>query len=119
MGKNNSLKKDHEETKLFLTNILNRNPVSEVESATVPLWAVVKGRIVSLKLGDLLEVPEDERLSPAMDQKRETNRDSTMKNAVQLSSGYLVQFSQVISNQLNSYCHHQCHTMHKDPGLYK
>ena len=53
MEKKNSLKEDHEETKLSLSDIETRNPVSEVGSATVPLRAVVEERTVSFKLGDL------------------------------------------------------------------
>lgn len=39
--------------------------------------------------------------------------------AVQLPNGNLVQFSQTVSNQINSSGHYQYHTVHKDSGLYK
>lgn len=77
MEKKNSLKEDHEETKLSLSDIETRNPIAEVGSATVPLRAVVEERTVSFKLGDLEEAPEQERL-PSVDLKEETSIDSTM-----------------------------------------
>nr|XP_020035743.1 sodium-dependent phosphate transporter 1 isoform X1 [Castor canadensis]XP_020035744.1 sodium-dependent phosphate transporter 1 isoform X1 [Castor canadensis] len=118
MEKKNSLKEDHEEIKLSLGDTENRNPISEVGSATVPLRAVVEERIVSFKLGDLEEAPERERL-PSVDLKEETSIDSTVNGAVQLPNGNLVQFSQAVSNQINSSGHYQYHTVHKDSGLYK
>lgn len=118
MEKKNSLKEDQEETKLSLSDIETRNPVSEVGSATVPLRAVVEERTVSFKLGDLEEAPERERL-PSVDLKEETSIDSSMNGAVQLPNGNLVQFSQAVSNQINSSGHYQYHTVHKDSGLYK
>ncbi|XP_045406023.1 sodium-dependent phosphate transporter 1 [Lemur catta] len=118
MEKKNSLKEDHEETKLSLGDSENGNPVSEVGSATVPLRAVVEERTVSFKLGDLEEAPEQERL-PSVDLKEETSIDSTMNGAVELPNGNLVQFSQAVSNQINSSGHYQYHTVHKDSGLYK
>uniref|UniRef100_A0A5F4WEQ8 Phosphate transporter n=1 Tax=Callithrix jacchus TaxID=9483 RepID=A0A5F4WEQ8_CALJA len=118
MEKKNSLKEDHEETKLSVSDIENGNPVSEVGSATVPLQAVVEERTVSFKLGDLEEAPEQERL-PSVDLKEETSIDSTVNGAVQLPNGNLVQFSQAVSNQINSSGHYQYHTVHKDSGLYK
>ncbi|KAK2092864.1 hypothetical protein P7K49_029393 [Saguinus oedipus] len=118
MEKKNSLKEDHEETKLSVSDSENRNPVSEVGSATAPLQAVVEERTVSFKLGDLEEAPEQERL-PSVDLKEETSIDSTVNGAVQLPNGNLVQFSQAISNQINSSGHYQYHTVHKDSGLYK
>ncbi|PNI14639.1 SLC20A1 isoform 4, partial [Pan troglodytes] len=86
--------------------------------ATVPLQAVVEERTVSFKLGDLEEAPERERL-PSVDLKEETSIDSTVNGAVQLPNGNLVQFSQAVSNQINSSGHYQYHTVHKDSGLYK
>lgn len=77
MEKKNSLKEDHEETKLSVSDIETRSPVSEVGSATVPLRAVVEERTVSFKLGDLEEAPERERL-PSVDLKEETSIDSAM-----------------------------------------
>lgn len=77
MEKKNSLKEDHEETKLSLSDIETRNPIAEVGSATVPLRAVVEERTVSFKLGDLEEAPEQERL-PSVDLKEETSIDGTM-----------------------------------------
>lgn len=118
MEKKNSLKEDHEETKLSLSDIETRNPIAEVGSATVPLRAVVEERTVSFKLGDLEEAPEQERL-PSVDLKEETSIDSTMNGAVQLPNGNLVQFNQAVSNQINSSGHYQYHTVHKDSGLYK
>uniref|UniRef100_A0A2K5R9Y5 Phosphate transporter n=1 Tax=Cebus imitator TaxID=2715852 RepID=A0A2K5R9Y5_CEBIM len=118
MEKKNSLKEDHEETKLSVSDIENRNPVSEVGSASVPLQAVVEERTVSFKLGDLEEAPERERL-PSVDLKEETSIDSTVNGAVRLPNGNLVQFSQAVSNQINSSGHYQYHTVHKDSGLYK
>lgn len=118
MEKKNSLKEDHEETKLSLSDIEARNPVSEVGSATVPLRAVVEERTVSFKLGDLEEAPERERL-PSVDLKEETSIDGSMNGAVQLPNGNLVQFSQAVSNQISSSGHYQYHTVHKDSGLYK
>ncbi|XP_003804554.1 sodium-dependent phosphate transporter 1 [Pan paniscus] len=118
MEKKNSLKEDHEETKLSVGDIENKNPVSEVGPATVPLQAVVEERTVSFKLGDLEEAPERERL-PSVDLKEETSIDSTVNGAVQLPNGNLVQFSQAVSNQINSSGHYQYHTVHKDSGLYK
>ncbi|XP_004633282.1 sodium-dependent phosphate transporter 1 isoform X1 [Octodon degus] len=118
MEKKNSLKEDNEETKLSLSDSESRLPASELGSATVPLRAVVEERTVSFKLGDLEEAPERERL-PSMDLKEETTVDSTMNGAVQLPNGNLVQFSQAVSNQINSSGHYQYHTVHKDSGLYK
>ncbi|XP_006903203.1 PREDICTED: sodium-dependent phosphate transporter 1-like [Elephantulus edwardii] len=118
MEKKNSLKEDTEETKLSLGDIESRSPVSDVESAPVPLRAVVEERTVSFKLGDLEEAPERERL-PSVDLKEETNIDSAINGAVQLPNGNLVQFSQTVSNQINSSGHYQYHTVHKDSGLYK
>lgn len=118
MEKKNSLKEDHEETKLSASDIENRNPVSEIGPATLPLQAVVEERTVSFKLGDLEEAPERERL-PSVDLKEETSIDSTVNGAVQLPNGNLVQFSQAVSNQINSSGHYQYHTVHKDSGLYK
>ncbi|PNI14638.1 SLC20A1 isoform 1 [Pan troglodytes] len=118
MEKKNSLKEDHEETKLSVGDTENKNPVSEVGPATVPLQAVVEERTVSFKLGDLEEAPERERL-PSVDLKEETSIDSTVNGAVQLPNGNLVQFSQAVSNQINSSGHYQYHTVHKDSGLYK
>ncbi|XP_059973042.1 sodium-dependent phosphate transporter 1 [Mesoplodon densirostris] len=118
MEKKNSLKEDHEETKLSLSDTETRNPVSEVGSATGPLRAAVEERTVSFKLGDLEEAPERERL-PSVDLKEETSIDGTMNGAVQLPNGNLVQFSQAVSNQMNSSGHYQYHTVHKDSGLYK
>ncbi|XP_023050717.2 sodium-dependent phosphate transporter 1 [Piliocolobus tephrosceles] len=118
MEKKNSLKEDHEETKLSVSDIENRNPVSEIGPATLPLQAVVEERTVSFKLGDLEEAPERERL-PSVDLKEETSIDSTVNGAVQLPNGNLVQFSQAVSNQINSSGHYQYHTVHKDSGLYK
>ncbi|XP_059798556.1 sodium-dependent phosphate transporter 1 [Balaenoptera ricei] len=119
MEKKNSLKEDHEETKLSLSDTEPRNPVSEVGSAaTGPLRAAVEERTVSFKLGDLEEAPERERL-PSVDLKEETSIDGTVNGAVQLPNGNLVQFSQAVSNQINSSGHYQYHTVHKDSGLYK
>ncbi|XP_006156716.1 sodium-dependent phosphate transporter 1 isoform X1 [Tupaia chinensis] len=118
MEKKNSLKEDHEETKLSLSDNESRSPISEVGSATAPLRAVVEERTVSFKLGDLEEAPERERL-PSIDLKEETNIDGSMNGAVQLPNGNLVQFNQVVSNQINSSGHYQYHTVHKDSGLYK
>ncbi|XP_042551326.1 sodium-dependent phosphate transporter 1 [Dipodomys spectabilis] len=118
MEKKNSLKEDHEETKLSLGDIENRNPTSEVGSAILPLRAAVEERTVSFKLGDLEEAPERERL-PNVDLKEETSIDSPMNGAVQLPNGNLVQFNQAVSNQINSNGHYQYHTVHKDSGLYK
>ncbi|XP_005400655.1 PREDICTED: sodium-dependent phosphate transporter 1 [Chinchilla lanigera] len=118
MEKKDSLKEDHEETKLSLSDTESRLPASEIGSATAPLRAVVEERTVSFKLGDLEEAPERERL-PSVDLKEETSVDSTMNGAVQLPNGNLVQFSQTVSNQINSSGHYQYHTVHKDSGLYK
>ncbi|XP_003465105.2 sodium-dependent phosphate transporter 1 isoform X1 [Cavia porcellus] len=118
MEKKNSLKEEHEETKLSISDTESRLPASEIGSATAPLRAVVEERTVSFKLGDLEEAPERERLS-SVDLKEETSVDSTMNGAVQLPNGNLVQFSQAVSNQINSSGHYQYHTVHKDSGLYK
>ncbi|XP_036040678.1 sodium-dependent phosphate transporter 1 isoform X1 [Onychomys torridus] len=117
MEKKNNLKEDHEETKLSLGDVESGNPVSEVSCTTGPLRAVVEERTVSFKLGDLEEAPERERLP--MDLKEETSIDGTINGAVQLPNGNLVQFSQTVSNQINSSGHYQYHTVHKDSGLYK
>nr|XP_048315967.1 sodium-dependent phosphate transporter 1 isoform X1 [Myodes glareolus] len=117
MEKKNNLKEDHEETKMSLGDVENGNPVSEMPCATGPLRAVVEERTVSFKLGDLEEAPERERLP--MDLKEETSIDGTINGAVQLPNGNLVQFSQTVSNQINSSGHYQYHTVHKDSGLYK
>lgn len=117
MEKKSNLKEDHEETKMAPGDVEHRNPVSEVVCATGPLRAVVEERTVSFKLGDLEEAPERERLP--MDLKEETSIDSTINGAVQLPNGNLVQFSQTVSNQINSSGHYQYHTVHKDSGLYK
>ncbi|XP_021497621.1 sodium-dependent phosphate transporter 1 isoform X1 [Meriones unguiculatus] len=117
MEKKSNLKEDHEETKMSLGDVENGNPLSEVACATGPLRAVVEERTVSFKLGDLEEAPERERLP--MDLKEETSIDSTINGTVQLPNGNLVQFSQTVSNQINSNGHYQYHTVHKDSGLYK
>ncbi|XP_044519022.1 sodium-dependent phosphate transporter 1 isoform X2 [Gracilinanus agilis] len=117
MEKKSSLKEDSEEAKLSLGDGENRNSVSEVGAASVPLRAAVEERTVSFKLGDLEEAPERERL-PSVDMK-ETNIDHAMNGAVQLPNGNLVQFNQTVSNQMNSSGHYQYHTVHKDSGLYK
>lgn len=90
MEKKNSLKEDHEETKLSASDIENRNPVSELGPATLPLQAVVEERTVSFKLGDLEEAPERERL-PSVDLKEETSIDSTVNGELEflLSLCYL------------------------------
>lgn len=119
MEKKTSLKEDREETKLSLSDTETRNPVTEGgSSTTVPLRAVVEEKTVSFKLGDLEEAPEREKL-PSIDLKEETSIDSAMNGAVQLPNGNLVQFSQAVSNQMNSSGHYQYHTVHKDSGLYK
>ncbi|XP_054431542.1 sodium-dependent phosphate transporter 1 [Pteronotus mesoamericanus] len=118
MEKKNSLKEDHEEAKLSLGDAETRSPISETGPAAVPLRAVVEERTVSFKLGDLEEAPERERL-PSVDLKEETSLDGAMNGAVQLPNGNLVQFSQTVSNQINSSGHYQYHTVHKDSGLYK
>ncbi|XP_055470348.1 sodium-dependent phosphate transporter 1 [Psammomys obesus] len=117
MEKKSNLKEDHEETKMSLGDVENGNHLSEVACATGPLRAVVEERTVSFKLGDLEEAPERERLP--MDLKEETSIDSTINGTVQLPNGNLVQFSQTVSNQINSNGHYQYHTVHKDSGLYK
>lgn len=118
MEKKNNLKEDHEEAKLSLGDIEVQSPISEVGPTTGPLRAVVEERTVSFKLGDLEEAPERERL-PSVDLKEETSLDGPMNGAVQLPNGNLVQFSQAVSNQINSSGHYQYHTVHKDSGLYK
>ncbi|XP_045683700.1 sodium-dependent phosphate transporter 1 [Phyllostomus hastatus] len=118
MEKKNSLKEEHEEAKLSLSDVESRSPSSETGPATVPLRAVVEERTVSFKLGDLEEAPERERL-PSVDLKEETSLDGAMNGAVQLPNGNLVQFSQAVSNHINSSGHYQYHTVHKDSGLYK
>lgn len=118
MEKKNNLKEDHEEAKLSLGDIEVRSPISEVGPTTGPLRAVVEERTVSFKLGDVEEAPERERL-PSVDLKEETSLDGPMNGAVQLPNGNLVQFSQAVSNQINSSGHYQYHTVHKDSGLYK
>ncbi|KAM5318946.1 sodium-dependent phosphate transporter 1 isoform 2-T2 [Glossophaga mutica] len=118
MEKKNSLKEEHEEAKLSLGDAEARSPSSETGPATVPLRAAVEERTVSFKLGDLEEVPERERL-PSVDLKEETSLDGAMNGAVQLPNGNLVQFSQAVSNHINSSGHYQYHTVHKDSGLYK
>ncbi|XP_051000560.1 LOW QUALITY PROTEIN: sodium-dependent phosphate transporter 1 [Acomys russatus] len=117
MEKKSNLKEDHEETKMSLGDVENGSSMSEVACATGPLRAVVEERTVSFKLGDLEEAPERERLP--MDLKEETNLDGTINGAVQLPNGNLVQFSQTVSNQINSSGYYQYHTVHKDSGLYK
>lgn len=118
MEKKNSLKEEHEEAKLSVSDVESRSPSSETGPATVPLRAVVEERTVSFKLGDLEEAPERERL-PSVDLKEETSLDGAMNGAVQLPNGNLVQFSQAVSNHINSSGHYQYHTVHKDSGLYK
>ncbi|XP_028370526.1 sodium-dependent phosphate transporter 1 [Phyllostomus discolor] len=118
MEKKNSLKEEHEEAKLSLSDVESRSPSSETGPATMPLRAVVEERTVSFKLGDLEEAPERERL-PSVDLKEETSLDGAMNGAVQLPNGNLVQFSQAVSNHINSSGHYQYHTVHKDSGLYK
>lgn len=90
MEKKNSLKEDHEETKLSASDIESRNPVSEIGPAALPLQAVVEERTVSFKLGDLEEAPERERL-PNVDLKEETSIDSTVNGELEflLSLCYL------------------------------
>lgn len=90
MEKKNSLKEDHEETKLSASDIESRNPVSEIGPAALPLQAVVEERTVSFKLGDLEEAPERERL-PSVDLKEETSIDSTVNGELEflLSLCYL------------------------------
>ncbi|XP_036894594.1 sodium-dependent phosphate transporter 1 [Sturnira hondurensis] len=118
MEKKSSLKEGHEEAKLSLSDVDARSPSSGTGPATVPLRAAVEERTVSFKLGDLEEAPERERL-PSVDLKEETSLDGAMNGAVQLPNGNLVQFSQAVSNHINSSGHYQYHTVHKDSGLYK
>lgn len=85
MEKKNSLKEEHEETKLSISDTESRLPASEIGSATAPLRAVVEERTVSFKLGDLEEAPERERLS-SVDLKEETSVDSTMNGELTFPS---------------------------------
>ncbi|XP_036992091.2 sodium-dependent phosphate transporter 1 [Artibeus jamaicensis] len=118
MEKKSSLKEEHEETKLSLGDGEARSPSSETGPAAVPLRAALEERAVSFKLGDLEEAPERERL-PSVDLKEETSLDGAMNGTVRLPNGNLVQFSQAVSNHINSSGHYQYHTVHKDSGLYK
>lgn len=86
MEKKNSLKEDHEETKMSLSDLETRNPVAEVGSAPGPLRAVVEERTVSFKLGDLEEAPERERL-PSVGLKEETSIDGAVNGERPLLGG--------------------------------
>lgn len=89
MEKKNSLKEEHEEAKLSLSDVESRSPSSETGPATVPLRAVVEERTVSFKLGDLEEAPERERL-PSVDLKEETSLDGAMNGEWNFLGGEIV-----------------------------
>lgn len=88
-------------------------PILDMVSVTIPSRAVEE-RTVTFKMGDGDDVSEREK-----SQSMETNIDQPINGAMQLPNGNHVQFSQTVSNQINSSGQYQYHTVHKDSGLYK
>ncbi|KAG8440986.1 hypothetical protein GDO86_006645 [Hymenochirus boettgeri] len=89
-------------------------PILDIISVSLPSKA--DERSVTFKIGDSCDGLERERL-----QSVETNIDQpvNVSGTVQLPNGNHVQFSQTVSNQMNSSGQYQYHTVHKDSGLYK
>ncbi|XP_072259038.1 sodium-dependent phosphate transporter 1 [Pyxicephalus adspersus] len=88
-------------------------PILDMVSVPLPSRAVEE-RTVTFKMGDGDDVSEREKC-----QSMETNIDQPVNGAMQLPNGNHVQFSQTVSNQINSSGQYQYHTVHKDSGLYK
>lgn len=88
-------------------------PILDMVSVPIPSRAVEE-RTVTFKMGDGDDVSDREK-----SQSMETNIDQPISGAVQLPNGNHVQFSQTVSNQMNSSGQYQYHTVHKDSGLYK
>lgn len=88
-------------------------PILDMVSVPIPSRAVEE-RTVTFKMGDGDDVSDREK-----SQSMETNIDQPISEAVQLPNGNHVQFSQTVSNQMNSSGQYQYHTVHKDSGLYK
>ncbi|XP_075063381.1 sodium-dependent phosphate transporter 1 [Mixophyes fleayi] len=88
-------------------------PIIDLVSVKIPS-RTAEERTVTFKMGDIDDVPEREKC-----QSMETNIDQPGNGAVQLPNGNHVQFSQTVSNQMNSSGQYQYHTVHKDSGLYK
>ncbi|KAM9313479.1 sodium-dependent phosphate transporter 1 [Gastrophryne carolinensis] len=88
-------------------------PILDMVSVTIPSRAAEE-RTVAFKLGDCDDLSEREKCHSM-----ETNIDQPVNGAVQLANGNHVQFSQAVSNQMNSSGQYQYHTVHKDSGLYK
>lgn len=88
-------------------------PILDMVSVPIPSQAVEE-RTVTFKMGDGDDVSDREK-----SQSMETNIDQPISEAVQLPNGNHVQFSQTVSNQMNSSGQYQYHTVHKDSGLYK
>ncbi|KAM4748178.1 sodium-dependent phosphate transporter 1 [Rhinophrynus dorsalis] len=110
------LKQDPEDVKLTLDRGIvaeTKVPILDMVSAPMPI-RLSEERTVTFKMGDCDDAPEREKL-----QSMETNLDQPMNGTVQLPNGNHVQFSQTISNQINSSGQYQYHTVHKDSGLYK
>ncbi|XP_029460098.1 LOW QUALITY PROTEIN: sodium-dependent phosphate transporter 1 [Rhinatrema bivittatum] len=108
------LKQDPENIKLPRGNGMcteSKNTITDIVTAAIPPRAAIEERTVSFNLGDCDEAPEREL--------KETNVDNAISGRMQLPNGNHVQFSQTVSNQINSSGQYQYHTVHKDSGLYK
>ncbi|MEE6478946.1 hypothetical protein FKM82_012055 [Ascaphus truei] len=109
------LKSDPEDVKLPMDRGIipeTKMPILDM-SVSIPSRAAEE-RTVTFKMGVCDEIPEREKR-----QSMETSIDQSMNGRVQLPSGNHVQFSQTVSNQMNSSGQYQYHTVHKDSGLYK
>ncbi|NP_001083287.1 sodium-dependent phosphate transporter 1-B isoform X1 [Xenopus laevis] len=90
--------------------------VAEVKVPILDMVTVsrTEERTVTFNMGDCDDPIEKEKLNSM-----ETNIDQPMNGSVQLANGNHVQFSQTVSNEMNSSGQYQYHTVHKDSGLYK
>lgn len=112
----NHIHKSDQDVKIPVdTGVIAETKVPILDMVSVPLPSrVLEERTVTFKLGDGDDVSEREK-----SQSMETNIDQPVNGAVQLPNGNHVQFSQTVSNQINSSGQYQYHTVHKDSGLYK
>ncbi|CAI9552431.1 unnamed protein product [Staurois parvus] len=94
-------------------DVKTKVPILDMVSVPIPS-RVVEERTVTFKMGDGDDVSEREK-----SQSMETNIDQPISGSIPLPNGNHVQFSQTVSNQINSTGQYQYHTVHKDSGLYK
>ncbi|KAM5170472.1 sodium-dependent phosphate transporter 1 [Mantella aurantiaca] len=109
-----SLKTDQDIKLPVGSGVAAETKVPVLDMVSVPIPSRTEERTVTFKLGDGDDVYEREK-----SQSMETNIDQPMNGSVQLPNGNHVQFSQTVSNQINSSGQYQYHTVHKDSGLYK